>query len=86
MSEHWASGTVPLPTDTIRVIEAKILLALGAGGGGGGGGNGQMVIYETTDPTTEGRFPTNLAGPAMAYRRDNLGAQYTWDPVAQGWF
>lgn len=36
MSEFHSSGTIPLPTDTIRTLEVKILNALNAGGGGSG--------------------------------------------------
>ncbi len=35
MANNFASGTTPMPTDTIRVLEAKILAALNAGGGSG---------------------------------------------------
>lgn len=42
MSEQYASGTTPLPTDTLRVIEEKILIALNEGGTGGGPGGGWL--------------------------------------------
>ena len=54
MSENYASGTTPLKTDPIRVIEVKILNALNGGGGGGGGGLGSLAVYTAvagTNPT-----------------------------------
>jgi hypothetical protein len=51
----------------------------------GAPGAGQMVLYTTTDPTTDGVFPPNLNGPAIAYRADGNGAIAVWDPVGHAW-
>lgn len=85
MSEHFASGTVPLPTDTIRVLEAKILLALGAFSGGVTGQTGQVMEYTAADPTTQGLTPTDQDAPAVAYKQGGAGNTYTWDTVAHVW-
>lgn len=37
MSENYQSGTIPLPVDSIRIIEVKILNKLNQGGVAGGG-------------------------------------------------
>lgn len=86
MSLSFASGTVPLPSDTLQTLEAKILLALnGIAAGGGGTGSIQVVAYTTTDPTTDGKFPEDLTRAAWAYKEDGTGQNYGWDVSAQVW-
>lgn len=55
MSENYSSGTVPLRTNPIRVIEVKILNALNDGAGSGSDGEGLVGIVDpegsaTSDP------------------------------------
>lgn len=45
MAEKYASGTTPMPTDPMRVIEQKILTALNNGAGGGGSGAPDSINY-----------------------------------------
>lgn len=45
----------------------------------------QMVVYTTTDPTTDGQFPTNRNAPAIAYKFDGTGPLFIWDIGAQAW-
>ena len=85
MSLSFASGTVPLPSDTLQTLEAKILLALNGGGGAGSGGIGEVLTYTTTDPTTDGVFPTDTTKGAIAYRRDGLGSTFQWNIDTQAW-
>lgn len=87
MSENFASGTVPLPSDTIRVLEEKILLALDAlsgGGGGGGLGTGQIKQY-TADPNAEAVVPDNQSFPAIAYQLGGAGNTMTWNTTTHVW-
>jgi hypothetical protein len=85
MSLSFASGTVPLPSDTLQTLEAKILLALNGGGGAGGGGIGEVLTYSTTDPTTDGVVPTDPTQGAIAYKDDGNGSMFTWNIATQAW-
>lgn len=84
MSVSFASGTVPTKTDPRWTLLAKILLAL-ANVGSAVSTNGQLVVYESTDPTTEGLTPTNQNAPAWAYKRDGTGPSYSWNPTTHVW-
>ena len=61
--EFFASGTKPLATDTIRVLEEKILIALnnGGGGGGGGGGGSGLNTFSNLGGNPPGAAPTSGA-------------------------
>ncbi len=84
MGETFASGTIPLPSDTLRVIEEKILLALGGGGGGSGGIASQIRMY-SVDPNDEGVTPFDTTAPGVAYQENGAGPQMTWNPTTQLW-
>lgn len=54
------------------------------GSTGAGTSGGQVLIY-TTDPTTDGLFPTNQNSPAIAYQKDGLGPTITWNTDTHTW-
>lgn len=85
MSESYASGIVPLPTDTLRVLEVKLLLALGAFSGGVTATTGQVLAYTAADPTTQGLTPTDINSPAIAYPKNGVGNTYGWDTTNHVW-
>lgn len=68
-----------------RDLKAAILASACAGGGGGGGGGAQLVVYTTTDPTTDGKFPTDQTKPAMAYKLDGTGPTFVWNTTTHVW-
>jgi len=43
------------------------------------------VIYESTDPTTEGLTPPDPSLPSEAYKRNGMGTTYVWDTIAHTW-
>jgi len=69
---------------TLSMMELALLAQI-AGGSGTGGLSGQLVLYTTTDPTTDGVVPSNLNLPALAYRADGTQPLFNWDPVAHIW-
>lgn len=75
MSEHYASGTTPLKTDTIRVLEVKILNALNAGAGGGG------MVEQVGPPVNP---PSNVNRPALSIDT-STGDFWYWNTTTQGW-
>jgi len=50
----------PLIGDSMRVLEAKILLSLANGAGGGGGGGGGITQVAQTYAATAGTNPTGI--------------------------
>lgn len=76
MSENYASGTTPLKTDTIRVLEVKILNALNSGAGGGG-----AIMEGAGAPVTN---PNNVNGAAI-YVDTSTGDFYYWNTTSQSW-
>lgn len=84
MSQTFAN-LLPQPTDTQRILEAKILLAIKAGGGGGGGGSGQLLQYTGASPTADGLVPANINLPAEAYKDDGTLPTYTWNTTSHTW-
>lgn len=73
-------STTPLNTDTIRILEIRILNALRNSSGGGGGGSAQLS-QGTGAPVAP---PTNTATTAIYIDR-NTGIQYFWNTTAQAW-
>lgn len=72
----------PIPLPNPNAID------FGSGGGGGGGGGGSStndVIYEVTDPNTEGLTPSDPTKPSQAYKRDGTGETWGWDTNARIW-
>lgn len=43
------------------------------------------VIYESSDPTSEGLTPPDSTKPSQAYKRDGTGDTFGWDPISQTW-
>jgi len=83
--EHY-STLFPTTGDTRRLLLGKMLYVLASGGGGGGGGSGTNdVIYETSDPNTEGLVPPLPALSSIAYKRDGTGAMFGWNPNTLTW-
>jgi hypothetical protein len=68
-SESFASGTTPKAADTIRMLEEKILRALGGGGGSGGTGS---VISGAGAPVADPGVTTAL------YVDTNTSTIYSW--------
>jgi hypothetical protein len=63
MSEIHSSGTIPLPTDTIRTLEVKILNALNQGEGGSLTGSGSPSGVVT--PTQSGILYVDKTTPGL---------------------
>lgn len=72
-------------TEKQLLASAVYLICNGGTGGGGGGGGGQLVIYTTTDPTTDGKFPTDQTQPAVAYKLDGTGPTFVWNTTTHVW-
>lgn len=49
------------------------------------GTQSQLLIYTTTDPTTDGIVPANQNAPAKAYKFDGSGADYSWRTDTHEW-
>lgn len=75
MSENYSSGTVPLRTNPIRVIEVKILNALNGGAGGtGGAGSVGVVNPEGSVTGDEGDTYYNTANATFWVKGSGSGA------------
>lgn len=79
MSENYSYGTSPARTNPIRVLEVKMLTALGGGSGGVGAG---FVLQGSGAPSSA---PTNPSSSAI-YTDLDTGVIYTWNVVTQAWF
>lgn len=47
--------------------------------------SGQILVYTTTDPTTDNVFPADDSVPALAYKLGVPGAIYQWNPNNSAW-
>lgn len=68
---------------TATLMELAMLSQIVTTGLGGGGG--QILVYTTTDPTTDGVFPTDVTKPAIAYKNDGNGATFSWSIATGTW-
>ena len=71
MTESFSSGTTPKTSDTLRILDIKILNAITGGGGGGGGGITQVFSgagAPTVTPTVS----------AAIYINTSNGSLYEW--------
>lgn len=68
---------------TLTLMELALLVNILNTGIGGGGG--QLVIYTTTDPTTDGVLPTDQTQPALAYKQDGGGPLFIWRTDTHVW-
>lgn len=59
--------------------------AFNFGGSINGGLQTNDVIYESTDPTTEGLTPPDPTLASTAYKRDGTGPMYSWNPTNSTW-
>lgn len=66
-------------------IQTYLLCQLVIGGGVGGGGIGEVLVYTTTDPATDGIFPTDQTQGAIAYKQNGAGSVFYWDTNALAW-
>lgn len=48
-------------------------------------GGGIQVLQYTSNPTSEGQFPSNLNSPAICYQKDGLGQMFTWNTTTHVW-
>ena len=68
-----------------QMLAAMVFLICNGGTGGTGGSGAQLVLYTTTNPTTDGVTPTNINANAIAYRADGTQPIFVWDPVGHAW-
>lgn len=68
---------------TLTLMELALLVNIANTGIGGGGG--QILVYTTTDPTTDGVVPTDVTQPAIAYKNDGSGPTFQWQIATGTW-
>lgn len=76
MALAFASGTVPLASDTIATLEAKILLAIG-GGSSGGGGTGSSGVADPEGSVTAATGSTYWATGSQTFWVKQTGSGNT---------
>jgi len=81
--EHYASGTTPTPSDTLRVIEEKILLKLATGGGGGGT---QQVFSDSFADPNGHITPVDVSKAAVYFQESEVTNEWRWNVAAQAWY
>jgi hypothetical protein len=74
-----------LPPGLLSPLQTYLLCQLVEMAQSGGLSSNQVLVYTTTDPTTDGIFPTDQTKGAIAYKLGGTGSTFYWNTSTLAW-